>query len=139
MKTWLKILGSLVTAALLATIFVGTALAQGPVEDGDGVRDLTGGDLGGRGPAYGFVDEDEDGVNDRYVSDPEFVDEDGDGVCDICGKVPSEGTNQQNSYNYGNSYGFVDEDGDGVNDRYGSDPEFVDEDGDGICDIYESR
>lgn len=135
MKKWFKILGGLVVAALLAAVVVGTALAQGPVEDGDGVRDLDS-DGFGRGNAYGFVDEDGDGVNDRYLSAPEFVDEDGDGICDVCGGVPGEGTDQQNSYSHGNGYGFVDEDGDGVNDRYGSNPEFVDEDGDGICDTH---
>jgi hypothetical protein len=137
MKKWFKVLASLVGAVLLATMVAGAVLAQGPAEDGDGVRDLDGTGWGrGRGSGYGFVDEDGDGVNDRYAADPEFVDEDGDGICDVCGGVPGEGYNQENGYGRGNGYGFVDEDGDGVNDRYGSDPEFVDEDGDGICDTY---
>jgi hypothetical protein len=131
MKKWLKVLGSLVVVGLLAAVFAGTVLAQGPVEDGDGVRDLDGSGLAvGRGPAYGFIDEDGDGINDRYTSDPAFVDEDGDGVCDIHGVVPGTGT----AMGYG--YGFIDEDGDGINDRYASDPAFVDEDGDGVCDLH---
>ncbi len=131
MGKWLKVLGSLVVAALLAAVFTGTALAQGPVEDGDGIRDLDGSGLRvGRGTAYGFVDEDGDGINDRYTSDPDFVDEDGDGVCDIHGVVPGAGAALDNGY------GFVDEDGDGINDRYASDPAFVDEDGDGVCDLH---
>jgi hypothetical protein len=40
------------------------------------------------------VDEDNDGVNDRYASNPEFVDEDGDGLCDTHGVAPGEGTAQ---------------------------------------------
>jgi len=137
MKKWLKILGSLVGAALLATVVVGAVLAQGPVDDGDGVRDLDGHGFGrGRGASYGFVDEDGDGVNDRYLSAPEFVDEDGDGICDVCGGVPGEGYGQEHGYGRRNGYGFVDEDGDGVNDRYGPNSEFVDEDGDGICDTH---
>ncbi len=143
MKKGFKILGSLVSAALLATVVVGAVFAQGPVEDGDGVRDLDGDGFGqGRGAmalANGFVDEDGDGVNDRYLSAPEFVDEDGDGICDVCGDVPGEGNDQENGYGRGNvgpANGFVDENGDGVNDRYGSNPEFVDEDGDGVCDTH---
>jgi hypothetical protein len=53
------------------------AFAQGPQRDRDGVRDFAGPGQGlGNGHAYGFVDENGDGVNDR------FVDADGDGVCD---------------------------------------------------------
>ena len=138
MKKWFKVLGSLVGAALLATMVVGTAFAQGPVENGDGVRDLDGDGLGaGRGASYGFVDEDGDGVNDRYGSDSAFVDEDGDGLCDLFDSVPNETYKQENAYGLANSYGFVDEDGDGINDRYGSNPEFVDEDGDGVCDLFD--
>jgi hypothetical protein len=119
MKKWLKIVGSLVGAALLATLVAGAVFAQGPVEDGDGVRDLDGTSYGrGRGASYGFVDED------------------GDGLCDVCGGVPGEGLGQEAGTARGYGYGFVDEDGDGVNDRYGSNPEFVDEDGDGICDTH---
>lgn len=127
MRKWLKVLGSLTVAVLLAAVFTGAVLAQGPVEDGDGVRDLDG---FGRGPAFGFVDEDNDEINDRYTSDPAFVDENGDGVCDIHGVVPGEGVA------LGNGYGFIDEDGDGINDRYTSGPAFVDEDGDEVCDLH---
>ena len=120
MKRWFKILGSLVGAALLATMVVGAVFAQGPVEDSDGVRDLDGDGLGlGRGASYGFVDEDGDGVNDQYLSDHEFVDQDGDGICDVCGGLPGEGYNQENGYARGNGYGFVDEDGDGICDTHG--------------------
>jgi len=137
MKKWMKVVGGMMVAALVVTVFAGVALAQGPSDDSDGVRDLTGAGLGqGRGPAYGFVDEDGDGINDRYLSDPDFVDEDGDGVCDIHGVVPGEGYGSEFGPGYGRGWGFVDEDGDGINDRYLSDPDFVDEDGDGVCDLY---
>jgi hypothetical protein len=91
MKKWFKVVGSLVGAALLAALVAGVVFAQGPVEDSDGVQDLVG---QGRGNGYGFVDEDGDGVNDRYGTHPEFVDEDGDGLCDIHGVAPGEGTEQ---------------------------------------------
>jgi len=91
MVKWLKVVGSLVGAALLATLVAGAVFAQGPVDDGDGVRDLVG---QGRGNGYGFVDEDGDGINDRYGSNPEFVDEDGDGICDTHGVTPGEGAAQ---------------------------------------------
>ena len=137
MNKWLAVLGSVVGALLLATLVTGAVFAQGPVTDGDGVRDLDGVGFGrGRGSSYGFVDEDGDGVNDRYGSNPAFVDEDGDGLCDVCGGLPGEGEPQEYGYGRGNGYGFVDEDNDGVNDRYGTNPEFVDEDGDGLCDIH---
>jgi hypothetical protein len=48
----------------------------------------------GRGLGYNFVDEDGDGINDNYMSNPEFVDEDGDGLCDIHGVAPGDGTAQ---------------------------------------------
>ena len=137
MKKWFKVLSGLVGAALLTTLVAGAVFAQGPVTGGDGVRDLEGGGFGrGRGSSYGFVDEDNDGINDRYATNPEFVDEDGDGVCDVCGGLPGEGEPQENGYGRGNGYGFVDEDDDGINDRYGTHPEFVDEDGDGLCDMH---
>jgi hypothetical protein len=107
MKKWLKVVGSLVGVALLAALVAGAVFAQGPVDDGDGVRDLDGTGFGrGRGFGYGFVDEDGDGVNDRYGSDPEFVDEDGDGVNDRYGSNPE----------------FVDENGDGICDIHGVAP-----------------
>jgi hypothetical protein len=91
-------------AVLLLGLFAGAVMAAGPHNgdhDGDGVRDLVSdGESLGRGVAYGYVDEDKDGVNDRYLSDPQFVDDDGDGVCDL-------GEPQ-----------FVDEDDDGVCDLH---------------------
>jgi hypothetical protein len=131
MGKWLKILSGLAVAALLTAVFTGAVLAQGPVEDGDGVRDLDGSGLGlGRGPAFGYVDENGDGINDRFTDGTAFVDEDGDGVCDLCGATTGTG--------YGNGFGFVDENGDGINDRYASGPAFVDEDGDGVCDLQDA-
>jgi hypothetical protein len=127
----MKVFGSTVAATLLMTALAGVALAQGPDGDGDGVRDLLG---TGSGPAWGFVDEDGDGINDRYNQncDPStFVDEDGDGVCDLrhgtfgqgyggrgtnaTGGAPSYGqwrygANRGNSYGYG--YGECDPIGD---------------------------
>ncbi|MFZ5916711.1 MAG: hypothetical protein ACOYZ7_07255 [Chloroflexota bacterium] len=91
MNKWMKIVGSVVTAALIVTVFAGIALAQGPGDDSDGVRDRVGLSLG---HAWGFVDEDGDGINDRYTEDcdgSEFVDEDGDGVCDLHGEALGEG------------------------------------------------
>ena len=69
-------------ATLLATVFVGAALTQGPAGDGDGIND--------RYEANEFVDKDGDGVNDRALSNPEFVDEDGDGICDTHGVAPGQ-------------------------------------------------
>lgn len=72
-------------------------------ENGDGLCDVCGGLPGegynqekgyARGRGYGFVDENNDGVNDRYGTHPEFVDEDGDGLCDTHGVAPGEGTGQ---------------------------------------------
>jgi hypothetical protein len=133
MSKWFKILSGFAVAALLTAVFTGAVFAQGPVgdADGDGVRDLDGSGLGaGRGPAYGYVDENNDGINDRYADGTAFVDEDGDGACDVCGATTGTG--------YGNGFGFVDEDGDGINDRYADGTAFVDEDGDGICDLNET-
>jgi hypothetical protein len=143
-KGW-KIAVGAVVGLLLVAVVAGVALAQGP-DAGDGERDLVGGGLGlGRGNAYGFVDEDGDGINDRYA-DREFVDEDGDGVCDVCGGEPGAyagqgygrwmNETQSGMRGAGRGYGFVDEDGDGINDRYGTNPAFVDEDGDGVCDEH---
>ena len=149
MKKWFAVLGSVVGALLLAMLVTSAVFAQGPVTDGDGVRDLVGEGYGrGRGHGYGFVDEDgmraRDGapVNDRYGTEPEFVDEDGDGLCDVCGGLPGEGYARQEGVARGFGYGFVDEnsvrarDGVPVKDRYETNPEFVDEDGDGLCDVH---
>ncbi|MBC8265217.1 MAG: hypothetical protein H8E47_13970 [Anaerolineales bacterium] len=89
----LAVLATIVVLAIGSVAFAGVALARGPRGGEDGVRDLIG--IGG-GPAYGFVDVDGDGINDR------FVDVDGDGICDYCG-----------------GYGFVDVDGDGICDYCG--------------------
>jgi hypothetical protein len=105
MKKVIKVLSGTVVALILLAVVAGTALAAGPhygSRDGNGVRDLVNKvDSLGFGMALGFVDEDSDGVNDRYLSEPQFVDEDGDDLCDL-----------------GESE-FVDEDGDGLCDLHG--------------------
>ena len=65
---------------------------------------------GGAGGGIGFVDANQDGINDN------FIDADGDGVCDLTGLPVGSG-------------GFIDVNEDGVNDN------FVDADGDGLCDL----
>ena len=95
MNKWVKIFGGLLVAVLLATLFAGAVLAQGPSGNSGGTGSGRGGGRGsGRNPGrgVGFVDEDGDGVNDRALADPEFVDEDGDGLCDTHGVEPGEGT-----------------------------------------------
>ena len=67
MKKWMKVIGGVMVAALVVTVFAGVALAQGPGDDGDGVRNQAG---LGRGPAWGFVDEDGDGICDLHVEMP---------------------------------------------------------------------
>jgi hypothetical protein len=99
MKTWKMLVSGLLVALLAATAFTGQALARGPRDGGAGVRSKV--DVGS---AYGFVDEDGDGVNDRF------------GVCD---GTPAD-NGETLGFGYGFGYGFVDEDGDGVNDRYGT-------------------
>ena len=143
MKKGFKSFSALMVTMLLAALFVGTALAQGPVGNGDGVPNEQGSGWGrsgayGRG-GYGFVDQDGDGVNDRAPADHEFVDEDGDGVCDLVPGQAWQGRDGEYGQEFGRGsggrgYGFVDEDGDGLNDRAPFDHEFVDEDGDGLCD-----
>ena len=114
-----KALGLLLVVALLVAAMATAAFAAEP---GDGVRDYVGtGSQAGNGSAWGFVDVDENGINDN------LVDVDGNGVCD----------------------NFVDVDGDGINDLRGtlgmgshgprgtgdcSGDNFIDVDGDGICD-----
>ena len=77
----LSVIGLAVVLAMSLTVVIaGAAFAQGPDGARDGVRDFAGSGQGlGKGPAYGFVDEDGGGVNDR------FVDADGDGECDNVG------------------------------------------------------
>jgi hypothetical protein len=95
MKTWKMLVSGLLVALLAATAFTGQALARGPRDGGAGVRSKV--DVGS---AYGFVDEDGDGVNDRYGT--------------------SDGVRLYDGAGAGFAYGFVDADGDGVNDRYGT-------------------
>ena len=111
----------------------GLDLGEVAIRD-DGVVRMTGFD----GYLCGFVDEDNDGINDW------FADADGDGYCDA-GK-PLAG------YPYAMNHGFTDANRDGVNDRYRdrdgdhrSDidgrhcaPSFgwVDGDGDGVHDLF---
>lgn len=108
MNKWMKVISGMIVATALVTILAGVALAQGPDGGRDGVPVRYGAPLGqGRGYAWGFVDEDGDGINDRYLSCPQFVDEDGDGVCDLCGSAA-----------HGFGQGFMYGDGDGTCDNY---------------------
>jgi len=113
---------AMVLALSLTALIAGVALAQGPDGDRDGVRDLDGPGQGlGRGHAYGFVDENGDGVNDH------FVDADGDGQCDNAGVRLGFGRNAQDAQR-GQGAGMG---------RHGSGmrgANFVDENGDGVCD-----
>jgi hypothetical protein len=76
-----SVIGLAVVLALSLTIVIaGVALAQGPDGARDGVRDFDGPGQGlDTGHAYGFVDEDGDGVNDR------FADADGECECEHAG------------------------------------------------------
>lgn len=86
----------------------GRGLDMGTITIHDGlVESYTGFD----GYLFGFIDEDDDGINDC------FIDENGDGICDLTG-MP-----------FSHPFGYMDEDNDGINDR------FVDSDGDGINDL----
>jgi hypothetical protein len=121
-------------ALSLAVVFATAAFAQGPGGNRDGVRDFAGPGQGlGNGHAYGFVDENGDGVNDR------FVDADGDGQCDNVGQhlgygraagdaprghAARMGGRGQAGQMAGRGYGMR-----GAN--------FVDENGNGICDWLE--
>jgi hypothetical protein len=64
-----SVIGLAVVLALSLTVVIASAaFAQGPQGARDGVRALAGPGQGlGNGHAYGFVDEDGDGVNDRFV------------------------------------------------------------------------
>jgi hypothetical protein len=128
MSKWMKIGGILLVAALVVTALGGLALAQGTKGNLDGTRDAAGQSYG---PAWGWVDEDGDGVNDRYQADPLFVDEDGDGICDLCGSA------QYNGAGYSGGYRLADGTApQGAYSRYQADPAFVDENADGVCDNY---
>ena len=65
MKRHWMISGVVAVVLVAGMILAGTALAQGPQGDKDGVRVPIG---GAYGPANGFVDADGDGVNDRYMT-----------------------------------------------------------------------
>jgi hypothetical protein len=128
MNKWLRIGGVLLAAGLLVTSLAGFALAQTAQGDANGVRDLVG---VGSGPAWGFVDENGDGINDHYQSAPQFVDENGDGVCDLCGATNTTGVAYGRGYRWANGTATP-----GTYGRNLSDPAFVDENGDGVCDYY---
>lgn len=65
MKRKVMILSAIAVVLVIGMVLAGTALAQGPVGDEDGVRASIG---GAYGPAHGFVDADGDGVNDRSLT-----------------------------------------------------------------------
>jgi hypothetical protein len=116
---------AVVLAMSLTVVIAGAALAQGPDGTRDGVRDFAGTGQGlGNGPAYGFVDEDGDGVNDR------FVDADGDGECDNVGLAMGYGRGAEDAPR-GQGAGMA---GRGHGMRGAN---FVDENGNGICDWLE--
>ncbi len=155
MKKWMIAVSGMVAALLMVTAFTGEALAWGPRGDKG---------TGAMGQGIGFIDENGDGVNDRYedgnagtpVEDGTgsgfgygFVDEDGDGINDRY-EDGNTGVPAYDGVGAGLGYGFIDEDGDGMNDRYtdrdgdgipdydgaGLGYGFVDEDGDGVNDRY---
>jgi hypothetical protein len=119
MKRFSTISLAVVLALSLTVVIATVAFAQGPDGARDGVRDFA-----GNGHAYGFVDEDGDGVNDR------FVDADGDGECDNVGLGLGYGRGAQ---------GGPRSQGAGMGQRgHGlRGANFVDEDGNGICDWLE--
>jgi hypothetical protein len=121
-----SVIGLAVVLALsLAVVLATAAFAQGPDGTRDGVRDYDGAGLGqGNGAAYGFVDEDGDGVNDR------FVDADGDGECDNVGLALGYGQSA-GAAPHGQAAGM----GQGGYGMQGAN--FVDADGDGVCDWLE--
>jgi len=104
---------------------------------------------GFNGYHFGWVDENDDGINDNFVdvdgdgvADPGyryagygyhmdlgFRDENRDGLNDHFADADGDGVNDLTGHRYGFGFGFIDEDGDGINDR------FRDADGDGICDL----
>lgn len=131
MKKWMIAVSGMIAALLMVTAFTGEVLAWGP-------RGNKG--TGAMGQGFGFVDENDDGVNDRYedgnAGTPAydgagsgfgygFVDEDGDGVNDRYADRDGDGIPDYDGAGSGFGYGFVDEDGDGVNDRYTEDGDCV--------------
>jgi hypothetical protein len=89
----------------------GRSLSLGTVQVRDGVFQHS----GFNGFRFGFVDADNDGINDL------FVDDNGDGICDNTGLYAG--------YPYFMGHGWVDDNNDGINDR------FRDADGDGSNDV----
>jgi hypothetical protein len=138
------VIGVLVVLALTVALAAGTAvLAKGPSSgDNDGVRNYDGTGINvGSGPAYGFVDENGDGVNDRFVDADgdgicdQFVDADGDGVCDNCGQQASYGPGHQ-AGPQGQSYGSASQTQTQGGHRYQG-ANCVDLNGDGVCDCQQ--
>jgi hypothetical protein len=121
-----SVIGLAVVLALSLTVVIaGAAFAQGPDGVRDGVRDFAGPGQGlGSGHAYGFVDENGDGVNDR------FVDADGDGECDNVGLGLGYGRGAEGAPR-GQGAGMA-QHGYGLRGA-----NFVDENGNGICDWLE--
>jgi hypothetical protein len=127
MKRFSMIGLAVVVALSLAVVLATAAFAQGPGGVRDGVRDYAGPGLGqGNGAAYGFVDEDGDGVNDR------FVDADGDGECDNLGLNMGYGRGGQ-----GAPRGEAVGQGMGQRGCGMQGANFVDENGNGVCDWLE--
>jgi hypothetical protein len=120
MKRFSAIGLAVVLALSLTVVIAGAAFAQGPDGVRDGVRDLAG---LGNGHAYGFVDENGDGVNDR------FVDADGDGECDNVGLALGYGRGAEDAPRRGAGMGQGGYGMRGAN--------FADENGNGICDWLE--
>ncbi len=94
-------------------------------QNGDGLNDL---DQMPYGHGFGWVDENEDGVNDR------LIDADGDGINDL-----SQGPFAAMPFHYGFTRGHVDVEGDGIDDTNGFSYHhgfgWVDADGDGVNDL----
>jgi hypothetical protein len=126
-----SVIGLAVVLALSLAVVLGTAaFAQGPDGTRDGVRDYDGAGLGmGNGQAYGFVDEDGDGVNDR------FVDADGDGECDNVGLGLAYGRGGQDAPR--GQAGRMAGQGMGQGGYGMQGANFVDADGNGVCDWLE--
>lgn len=124
----------------------GRGIGMGTITIREGhVEDHTGFD----GYLFGFVDEDNDGINDRfsdtdgdgicdtdmpyagypYLMDMGYIDANGDGINDRFQDADGDGRNDVDGMFYGHGFGFADENDDGINDH------FIDEDGDGICDL----
>lgn len=88
-----KIIACILTAGLVLSLSTATAFAAG-----NGQR--RGRSCVNRGSYCQYVDEDNDGICDRYHSHASgnYVDQDGDGICDYCGGTrtcPADGTGRQ--------------------------------------------